>query len=130
MQHVSLLAICILFFLCYSQDSAECSFKATDEKLNKVYSEILKEYKTDTLFIKRLKEAQRAWLQFRDAHLEARFPTANKSEKQTEYGSIFPVCACFELNALTKQRITQLEVWLKGVEEGNVCGGSYKVQSE
>jgi uncharacterized protein YecT (DUF1311 family) len=120
------MALLLLVFQCYSQDSSKCNFKATDEKLNKIYSLILQEYKTDTLFIKRLKEAQRAWLQFRNAHLEARFPTQNKNEKQTEYGSVYPECACYEMDELSKQRIRQLEAWLKGREEGDVCSGSYK----
>lgn len=130
MRHVSLLVLCLLVFQCYSQDSTKCNFKATDVRLNKVYGQILQEYKTDTLFIKRLKEAQRAWLHFRDAQLEARFPTAKKSDKNAEYGSIYSECACFEMNELTKQRIAQLEAWLKGTEEGDVCGGSYKTKSK
>jgi hypothetical protein len=27
---------------------------------------------------------------------------------------------------LTKERIKQLQAWLNGTIEGNVCGGSYK----
>jgi uncharacterized protein YecT (DUF1311 family) len=36
--------------------------------------------------VTKLKQAQRAWIAFRDAHLEARFP---KADKQAEYGSAY-----------------------------------------
>jgi uncharacterized protein YecT (DUF1311 family) len=82
----------------------------------------------DTLFIIRLKEAQRAWLKYRDAHIEARFPTAKKGDQYSEYGNIYPQCACMELTELTEERIRILEKWLKGTVEGDVCGGSYKIK--
>jgi uncharacterized protein YecT (DUF1311 family) len=130
MRNVSFLVICLLSLHCFSQDSTKCKYKAIDAQLNKVYTTILQEYKNDTLFIKRFKEAQRAWLQFRDAQLESRFPTAIKGNQNKEYGSMYPECACFELAELTKQRVTQLEAWLNGTEEGDVCGGSYRIKTK
>jgi len=128
MQRIYFLFLCIFAMNCFSQDTAKYDYKTTDKQLNMVYNKILLESKSDTLFVKRLKEAQRAWIKFRDAQIEARFPTVKKDDQDKEYGSIYPVCACLELTELTKQRINQLEAWLNGTVEGNVCGGSYKTK--
>lgn len=111
-----------------SVDSTDCYFPKIDEELNATYNKVLGEYKSDTLFIKRLKEAQRAWIKFRDAHLESRFPSEFKSNQYNEYGSIYPYCACVIMTDLTKERIKQLQAWLNGTIEGDVCGGSYRVK--
>ncbi|HET6419598.1 MAG TPA: lysozyme inhibitor LprI family protein [Geobacteraceae bacterium] len=57
---------------------AASELKKADYELNRVYKEILKRYAGDRVFISRLKEAQRAWVSFRDAELEAIFPAAEK----------------------------------------------------
>lgn len=98
-------------------------YNSKDKELNKVYQQILTMYKTDTVFINKLKVAQRAWITFRDAHLEALYPAANK---QVEYGSFYPSCSCNELAAITQQRIKELKRWLDGVEEGDPCSGSIR----
>ncbi|WP_394366691.1 lysozyme inhibitor LprI family protein [Psychroflexus gondwanensis] len=46
------------------------------------------EYKSEPIFIERLKNAQRVWISCRDAELEMKFPAENK---QLEYGSVYPV---------------------------------------
>lgn len=122
----------LIFFIdrAFSQDSTNCTYKAADKQLNKIYSMVTQEYKGQTLFLKRLKQAQKAWIQFRDAQIEARFPAESEADKSKEYGSIYSDCACFELAALTTQRIIQLESWLKGSEEGDVCGGSFKTKEK
>ncbi len=114
----------------YSQDSTKCTYKAADTQLNKIYSKVTQEYKGQALFLKRLKQAQRAWIQFRDAQIEARYPSENDTDKSKEYGSVYSECACVELAELTSQRISQLEKWLKGSPEGDVCSGSYKTKEK
>jgi hypothetical protein len=44
------------------------------------------------------------------------------------YGSIQPVCEMSYLTELTQDRIKTLNVWIEGVEEGNLCGGTVKVK--
>jgi uncharacterized protein YecT (DUF1311 family) len=61
-------------------------YKKADQALNNTYAKILKYYAKDAQFVTKLKQAQRAWIAFRDAHLEARFP---KADKQAEYGSAY-----------------------------------------
>jgi uncharacterized protein YecT (DUF1311 family) len=126
------LSIMILAFTIYAQkgeNGSTCNFSKTDSLLNQVYGQVIKEYKQDTLFIIKLKEAQRAWIKFRDAYLESRFPIMPKSNQYNEYGSIYPYCACVIMTDLTKERIKQLQAWLNGTVEGDVCGGSYKTKN-
>jgi hypothetical protein len=52
-----------------------------------------------------------------------KFPAENK---QTVYGSVYPMCVSFFLKELTEERIEKLNVWINGIEEGNVCSGSVK----
>ena len=66
-------------------------YKQADHALNAAYVKILKDYAKDAQFLAKLKQAQCAWVAFRDAQLEARFP---KADKQSEYGSAYPTCRC------------------------------------
>lgn len=98
-------------------------YKKADQALNATYARVFKDYAKDPLFLAKLKQAQRAWIAFRDAHLAARFP---KADKQTEYGSAYPTCRCGVLTELTEQREKELKVWADGIPEGDVCNGSVK----
>ena len=100
------------------------TYQKSDIELNKVYQNILIGYKEDSIFIDRLKKAQRIWVSYRDAELEMKFPAENK---QAEYGSNYPVCASQFLKELTDERIEKLKIWLTGIEEGDVCAGSVKM---
>jgi uncharacterized protein YecT (DUF1311 family) len=117
-----------MVFECFSQVTDTCNYITIDGQLNKIYNQILKEYKNDTIFLNKLKTAQKAWIKFRDAQLEARFPSNTQSDKNEIYGSVYPMCACIELSKLTEDRIKQLQVWLNGVVEGDVCAGSYQLK--
>ncbi|RDS85478.1 lysozyme inhibitor LprI family protein [Dyella psychrodurans] len=109
-------------------DMTACAMKglnAADKELNQVYQQVLKKYAKDAVFVAKLKAAQKAWLAFRDAELAARFPDSDKSH----YGSVYPMCADNELEAMTRKRTEELRAWLKGTEEGDVCAGSYNANS-
>ena len=99
--------------------------KKADAEMNRVYQQILAEYKQDAQFIQKLKAAQRAWIAFRDAHLESVYPA---TEKRAQYGSVNPMCQCMVLEKLTIARTAMLIEWIDGVEEGDVCAGSIKVK--
>lgn len=101
------------------------SLSAADKELNQVYQKVLGKYAKDTVFVARLKTAQKAWLAFRDAELAARFPDNDKSN----YGSVYPMCADGELEAMTRKRTEELRAWLKGTQEGDVCAGSFHTNS-
>ena len=98
-------------------------YKQADQALNATYSKVLRGYAKETEFLAKLKQAQRAWIAFRDAHLAARFP---KADKAAEYGSSYPACRCVLLAELTRERVKELQVWENGIPEGDVCNGSVK----
>lgn len=102
---------------------AQQNLGAADKELNQVYQQVLAKYASDKVFIAKLRAAQKAWIAFRDAELEARYPA---SDKQLQYGSVYPMCANNDREAMTRKRIEQLRAWLKGVQEGDVCAGSYR----
>lgn len=128
MKHL-LLILLVSFNFCFSQTQSEMNQNANsdymkaDKELNAVYNTILKEYKSDKKFLTKLKTAQKAWIAFRDAEMNAMFPEENK---QLEYGSIFPMCWSMAATELTKERTRKLKIWVNGIEEGNVCSGSVK----
>lgn len=131
---MKLLITVILFFtslVSVSQTQQEMNMTAkqayikSDKELNDVYQNILSEYKNDTLFIEKLKKSQRLWILFRDAELDMKFPKKNKG---INYGSVYPMCVSYYLKSLTEQRTQTLEVWLTGIEEGELCKGSVKLR--
>lgn len=106
-----------------NQEEQNIYLKA-DKKLNNVYNQILKEYKSDTEFIKNLKIAQRIWIQFRDAEMKSKYP----DREQGYYGSIHPMCWSIYLTELTEERTKKLKMWLTGIDEYDACSGSIKAK--
>jgi uncharacterized protein YecT (DUF1311 family) len=107
-------------------ESAQSNFQAADAKLNEIYQKIRFVYSDDPVFLKQLQAAQIAWIKFRDAQMSAVFPLTNNENPRFKYGSVYPMCYAYTLAALTEQRSTELETWLTGYEEGEVCAGSIK----
>lgn len=101
-------------------------YSKSDAEMNSVYRQVLSKYKSESLFLEKLKAAQRAWIAFRDAHLESLYPAPNK---QQTYGSVNPMCRCGVLADLTMERTKQLKQWLNGAEEGDVCSGSVRMKN-
>jgi len=102
---------------------AYSDYKKADEELNGVYQKILKSYSRETTFIKKFRNAQRLWIQLRDAELAAKYPDSGT------YGSVAPMCESIYLETLTRDRIKFLSVWVTGIEEGEVCLGSVRMKS-
>jgi uncharacterized protein YecT (DUF1311 family) len=100
--------------------------RKVDAELNALYQLILTDYADDPKFIEKLKIAQRAWVKFRDAEMEALFPPHN--EDPNFYGSVQPMCESNWLVILTKQRIEQLKKWADRTKEGDICSGSIKIK--
>lgn len=105
-------------------DEAYNSYKKADKELNRIYQQVLTEYRSDSLFIKNLKNSQRIWITFREAELKTRYPDR---PDPSDYGSCQPMCVSSYLAKLTKERIGTLKVWLEGIKEGDVCSGTIKV---
>lgn len=103
-------------------DSAGSKSAKAERELNATYHGILKKYADDPAFIGHLRTAQRAWLKFRDAQLEMRFPPSDLA------GSVQPMCYASYETELTQARTRELKVWLDGIEEGDVCAGTIKTR--
>ena len=125
-----LLSFCLLTVLSFGQtqkelnEKADTDYQKTNKELNAVYQKILKEYSEDTVFIKNIKNAQRLWVQFRDAEMLAKYPDRQKGY----YGSVQPMCWSMYKTELTLERTKVLKIWLTGIEEGDVCSGSVKIK--
>ena len=96
----------------------------TEEIHQRVYDEIMAIYADDKIFTRQLREAQRAWIKFRDAHLRAMWPKMDSENPRRLYGSVFPMCLTGLQNEVTRARVEQLLIWRKGVQEGDVCSGT------
>ena len=90
---------------CASQEAAR-----VDAKLNHVYGQLLTKAGTDANAVAKIKAAERAWIAYRDAYIEAMYPA---SDKQAQYGSIYPMDVALLTTKLTQQHITDLEELLK-----------------
>ena len=88
---------------------ADLDARTADADLNHVYQALLAKLKGDDNATKKLRAAQRAWLVFRDAHLQELYPA---DDKQAEYGSMFPMCYSQAATAITKERTAQLRKML------------------
>ena len=110
-------------------ECAKIEFQKADKELNRVYKLIRKLYKDDTVFLDKLHSAQLAWIKSRDADFDLKYPyTKNHEESRTHYGSIFPMCANNYKTQLTLARVEFLKQWATGIEEGDVCGGTIRLQ--
>jgi uncharacterized protein YecT (DUF1311 family) len=84
--------------------------KRADAELNRVYSELLVKAKKDALVVSKIKAAERSWIAYRDAYIEAMYPAANK---QAAYGSVYPMQVNLLGAKLTRQQIAALNDLLK-----------------
>jgi uncharacterized protein YecT (DUF1311 family) len=89
---------------------ADRDARRADAELNRVYQELLSKNKDNANATRKLRAAQRAWLAFRDAQLQAQYPA---EDKQGEYGSIYPMCYAIVATAMTKERTAQLRRMLQ-----------------
>jgi uncharacterized protein YecT (DUF1311 family) len=127
---IYLVLILLISNVTYAQTQLEDNNKENkaylkaNKELTTVYNKVLKEYKADVEFIKEFKNAQRIWLQLRDAEVKAKYP----STKPRFYGSIHPMCVSIYLKELTEERTKKLQVWLDGREGGDGCSDSIKIK--
>lgn len=80
-------------------------FKRADGELNRVYQALLQARRNDPSATSKTRAAQRAWIAFRDAHMQEAFPAANKQA----YGSMYPTEFALEEAWVTSQRVALLQ---------------------
>jgi len=92
--------------VCASDD-----FSVADKELNQTYQALIKKEAADTLFISKLRIAQKAWLAFRDAELEARFACAEGGVNVC-WGSMYMMSFLYRKAELTRERTKHLQQML------------------
>lgn len=93
-------------------EAARKSLQVADKALNETWKQVLAANAEDPKLVERLKTAQKTWLTFRDAQVEALWGD--------DRFSALPMCQAAVLEQLTRERTA----WLKGllhVEEGDIC---------
>lgn len=76
-----------------------------------IYQELLSKAASDPEAVAKIKAAETAWIAYRDAYVEAMWPA---KDKQTEYGTIYPMEADLLWAKLTLRHITDLKELLAG----------------
>lgn len=82
-----------------------------DKQLNDVYRTLLQKT-TDTTAATKIKVAERAWITYRDAYIDAMYPAENK---QAEYGSVYPMEIDLLRAKLTRIQIAALQDLLEQI---------------
>jgi len=86
---------------------ARDEFNAADEKLNAAYQLLLAAGAKEPTFIANLRNAQKAWIKFRDASLEARFACEDQDDRVC-WGSMIQLDWPAYKTMLTRERAEQL----------------------
>lgn len=107
------------------QVCADHQFTQGEAAMQRTYQRLLAKAKSDPVAENKIRAAQRSWLAFRDAQLEAMYP---HEDKQGEYGSTYPMCALLQKTELTRQRTQMLSKMLTPVE-GDTCDSGLRYSS-
>ena len=99
---------------------ADDDFVRADRELNKTYQALIEKEAEDPVFIAKLRAAQKAWLAFRDAELEATF-ACDKDDSHICWGSMLPMCYSYFKADLTRQRTKRLKQLLKEGRPADGC---------
>jgi uncharacterized protein YecT (DUF1311 family) len=87
--------------VCASQEAARA-----EALLNDVYQKLLSRASGQKEALAKIEAAENAWITYRDAYMEAMYPA---KDKQSEYGSIYPMNANLLLTKLTQRQIIALK---------------------
>jgi uncharacterized protein YecT (DUF1311 family) len=96
--------------------------KHAQAEMERVLAAIVSKRAGEKSFVRKLNAAQVAWLKYRDAELEARFPSDHPA---ANYGSVFPTCWRLEYARLFQLRTRALREWITGGAPQDLCNGSY-----
>ena len=91
--------------VCASAEAARA-----DGQLNRKYRKLLAQAASQPEALAKIKAAQKAWVLYRDAYMDATYPA---KDKQAEYGSNYPLEADLLRARLTQQHLSDLDQLLK-----------------
>ncbi len=101
-------------------ECANAEEQKAEEEMNQLYRQLLALASKNPGYREKLEAAQKAWLAYRDAELEAKYPA---QDKRAEYGSVYPMCFADHRTELTRQRSEEIKALLKRTED--VCAGEW-----
>jgi len=104
---------------CASDEAAR-----VDAELNDVYHKLLSKAASPPEAAAKIKAAERAWIAYRDAYMDAMYPA---KDKQAEYGSIYPMEADLLRAKLTQRQVTALKELLQQYSGEEHSGASETV---
>ncbi|MGB9407358.1 MAG: lysozyme inhibitor LprI family protein [Terracidiphilus sp.] len=93
---------------------ADAEYKRADSEMNGVYQQLLSVAEKIPVATAKIKAAERAWILYRDAYMEALYPA---EDKQLAYGSIYPMEYAEFRTALTREHTTALRELIKQYDE-------------
>jgi uncharacterized protein YecT (DUF1311 family) len=85
-------------------------FKRADAELNRVYQQLLKTVESDKLATTKIKWAEKTWIVYRGAYLDAMYP---EEDKQANYGSMYPMEYAELMTKLTQEQTAALKELLR-----------------
>lgn len=85
-------------------------YQKADKKLNETWKKLMVKFKNDKTATTNLKKAQKAWVAFRDADIEAMFSCA--SGDRVCWGSMESMLRSGELQAMTEARTKRLQHYI------------------
>ena len=88
-------------------------YQAADKKLNETWKNLMTKFKAEKTATAKLKAAQKAWIAFRDADVDAKF--ACEEGDASCWGSMESMLRSAELRDMTEARTAQLQ---KYIDEG------------
>jgi uncharacterized protein YecT (DUF1311 family) len=97
------------------QEMTACAydaFKKSDRKLNETWQALLWKERGDSNYIEKLREAQKAWMAFRDAEVAARF-ACEQQDMQRCWGSMYGTSLNYFKKKLTDERQARLQEMLE-----------------
>jgi len=100
-------------------------FQKTEKLREQTISRIRLFYSDKPEFLLALSESEKSWAKYRDAFLSMMFPGENKQEL---YGSVYPMVYSHQKTRLTQLHIKELQIWLNGIDEGDIGWGSVMIK--
>lgn len=114
--------ILIVLAVCCQQEEDKSHCELFDDyaiEMNEALNAVRTKHRAKQLFIKRLNSSQTKWKNYRNSHIQALYP-----DHETTFGDNYKECRCKEINAMMKDRIAQLSMWLEPEDENAECQSS------
>lgn len=84
--------------------------KRVDAELKVAYRQLLEAAKGNGLGLAKIRNAERSWITYRNAYMEALYPA---KDKQANYGSMYPMNADLAVAGLTRAHLLALKSLLR-----------------